>query len=889
MQVIPPYFAYQRTEKDGVVTITTLDFELNSSLLPADKDLIVYANDLTINGNLTIPGKNIVINARKVISENGKIDTSGGEPEKDFSLGNRAKDGDNGVDYGSDGKAGESGEAGSAGQNAGNITVVAEQFVNPINLIANGGRGGRGQDGGNGGTGHDGKPGADAKIQKSLSRDSIVAQPAAGGQGGNGGNGGDAGKSGDGGDGGNIFVGIITQEPDTTMSYEGGVGGETAKPGKGGNPGQGGLGGRKAECHSHYVAGDVVTNCNYINERVSPGSPGSPGKSGNSISATRGHAGSANKSNINYSDFLSKYTSTIEQRTLTFHKMKLAYLGGQYDDTKELLTWLRMVTPQQEDSANAWGYLNQQVTALLVQLNQGLDYYGYSWSHVPLVSLEYYQRQLDSLLILGNQIEKVYKDYLDSENDQLKQQSAFQSALDYAQGNLEKLEKIKDNVTNEKTKTQDTIAHITEEQLNQERILFLSEQKFQDALMQYFELTALLNFCQMMTSLVIIGADVYNAGKAIFNICGELSKEAIEFKNMIKQVKEIGGKASDIKKQWDKIKDINTPENPDTAKLVMKREEFDEVMKQFVDEFPEAKEYQNQVHTYLDIVQNRNQKVIEYNTLAIKEIELAAEIKQKKTELKEIKDHWASEKDPTLPLMRMYMLNLYEGFKKNVLDYLYQENQAFRYWSLSWDDFSVGDNTIAEMSAFHADLKGKITDLLNARGKPVQPFKNIKIVLKRTELPNEFKSFQERSKLSFSIPITSNEFMGLGQVIATNFTIEIKNASTDNDQLYVLLTSSGRAPFLNLDGHEFVFSHSAVTALYKYHITTGEYIAGGMLGGDNDEYIGLSPFTTWTIEIPSKFNPGLNLGTVNEIVLSFSGRGLPMSPGAEKNVKVLVL
>lgn len=567
--------------------------------------------------------------------------------------------------------------------------------------------------------------------------------------------------------------------------------------------------------------------------------------------------------------------------------MKLAYLAGLYPETKELLLWLRDVTPRQKDPADGWVQLHKRVTSLLVQLNQGLDYYGCSWIHVPLVSLGYYQKQLGSLLILGGQVEQVYKQYLDNEKDRQKQQAAFQSALDDAQAGLKKLADDKNAVIDEKTKTQESIAHITEEQAEQERILFLSEEKFQDALTQYFELKMFGEFFSMMVSVVTIGADVYNAGKALFNICGELSKEAIDFKNMIKQVTEVSGKVSDIAKQWNTIKNLNTPENPDTSKLIMKREEFDEVMKQFVDKFPEAREYENQVHTYLDIIQNRNQKVLEYNAFALQEIMLDAEIEQKGAELTGIKDRWAKEKDPAAPIMRMYMLNLYEDLKENVLHYLYQENQAFRYWSLTWNDFSVGDNTIAELSAYHTDLSGKIFDLLNARGKPAQPFKNIKIVLKRAELPNEFSSFEKRSKLTFSLPVTSAQFEGLAQVIATEFTIEIKSASTGNDMLYVLLTSNGKAPFLDVDGKEFVFSHSAVTALYKYRIGSGEYIAGGKLGGDNDEYIGLSPFTTWTIEIPSKFNPGLKLDAVDEIVLSFSGRGLPMNPGAKENVNAL--
>jgi len=886
MSKLPQYFSYQRSEGPKDVTVTTLDLNIDQSIIPPNKDLLVFGDEVTVCGKLATGGHHITINARKInFLPGGGIDTSGKPPS---DPGTRAKDGGMNTGCGSAGENGTGGQPGSPGNNAGNITLIAAEYgeTHFVPMSSEGGKGGKGQDGGNGGRGHDGQPGADAQIRRAQF-DRIIAQPTAGGPGGAGGKGGDAGKSGNGGNGGHIRVGHMGQAPSIAPSCKPGAAGDDATPGQGGAAGTGGQGGRKAECHNHACAGEVTTDCDLIDARVASGANGAAGMQGAKFKAAAGNTGTLAVVPIVYADLLSTYPSSLEQRMLTFHKMKLAYLAGDYQGTKRLLTWLKNVTPSTGASPD-WVQLHTRVTTLLAQFNQGLDYFGRSRMHVPLVSLRYYQVQLASLLSLGGQVEQVYLRYLDAEKDQQKQQAAVESALESAQSSLKALDNVKQNASAEKTRAQDCIASITEEQVAQELVLTKSNQDFQDALTRYFQIEVLKDFFSIMVSLVTIGADVFSAGKAIVNLCDEVAKDAAEFKNLIKQVKTIGGSASDICKNWKIIKDQNTPENPDTSKLIMKKEEFDAVMKQFVDTIPEAKAYEDEVHKYIEIIQSRNQKVIEYNAFALQEMSIAAEIAQKASEIETIKQDWVKNKDPGASRMRMYMLNLYADLKENILAYLYQENQAYRYWSLTWHDFSVGDNSIAELSAYHVDLSGKILDLLNARGKPVQPFKKAQVILKRADLPNAFERLRSKSRLSFSIPLSGPHLDGLAQAIATDFTVELKNAHTNDDKIYILMTSSGRAPFLDINGKEFIFSHAPVTALYEYQISSGECLAGGKLGGDDGEYIGLSPFTTWTLELPAKFNHGLKLDDVDEIVINFSGRALPMNTNALKNATLRV-
>ncbi len=64
-----------------------------------------------------------------------------------------------------------------------------------------------------------------------------------------------------------------------------------------------------------------------------------------------------------------------------------------------------------------------------------------------------------------------------------------------------------------------------------------------------------------------------------------------------------------------------------------------------------------------------------------------------------------------------------------------------------------------------------------------------------------------------------------------------------------------------------------------------DFRAGGNLGGGSDDHrIGLSPFAAWTIELPPKYNAGLDLSGLTEITITFTGRASALKP-EHKNLR----
>ena len=262
-------------------------------------DLEVYADDLTIEGNLKFPGRSVTIVSRvlhgKVLpGKEATISVSGldgaappdklkvGESppnsgKKKLSVGPTGnpgvikvwypypasgvsdEPGGDAPDGDPDEMNGEPGQQGAPGMPGGSITIVCNDIEGYVLLRAQGGKGGKGQDGQDGAKGGTGGAGADATTGGFMNKGWGLAT--GGGKGGKGGKGGNGGRAGDGGEPGTILTyarnsreklgdnwQIIAGQahpynPFPSSSDSGSAGGGGRK-GIGGAPGDGGAGGR---------------------------------------------------------------------------------------------------------------------------------------------------------------------------------------------------------------------------------------------------------------------------------------------------------------------------------------------------------------------------------------------------------------------------------------------------------------------------------------------------------------------------------------------------------------------------------------------------------------------------------------------------------------------
>jgi hypothetical protein len=199
-------FFVKRTVGETVVIYCASASLDPSQLVDPNKDLSIFAETLTIQGAIALPGRKVTIHARTIISNNASISVSGTDGN-DSNPGKRADDGPSGAVPGAAGERGKNGGDAQAGGIAGDLTIVAGTISGNLSIFANGGHGGRGQDGGNGGVGALGLDGS------SGNADGRCGDGGSGHRGGDGGAAGIGGRGGGGGNAGRVVVRTLDPIP----------------------------------------------------------------------------------------------------------------------------------------------------------------------------------------------------------------------------------------------------------------------------------------------------------------------------------------------------------------------------------------------------------------------------------------------------------------------------------------------------------------------------------------------------------------------------------------------------------------------------------------------------------------------------------------------------
>ena len=895
---IPEYFAYQRFQQDDDhVQIIASDLTLTQDIIGSGQNILIQSDSLTINKDIVNPGKDLVINTRELIIKNdATITTSGSNPKNNYKSGDRAKDGE-GHDKHGNGKSGSVGKDGSTGCTAGAISISTETQQGKIKLIANGGNGGRGQYGGNGVDGKNGSSGHDAKIRKEASNDKVTSHAKSGGNGGDGGNSGGAGSSGDSGNGGTITFSVTDSKPllDKDSSVKGGSAIDAGKPGTPGKHGKGGRGGKKAKCTNYNAGGYCITVCELTHHRAKSGKNGKDGKIGenHACKGTEGKDGSINKITGDKALQHTIDSSSIDQRQLSFHLAKLNYLSQHYTNSKEIFQWLYKVCEidsthplaEYNEDQTGWEQLKNQAQIEISRLSTGLNFYGCPENHAPLVAFNYYSQALDTMLELGSEIELMFLQYQKSDDDAKAQQKSLNNALTQVDKLLDNLNNQHDQVIKDITNVQNDIAVYGKQIAAQRQVLENSEDKFKNAVQNNFK-CSFSDVLSATTSILQMGISAWTSMKNIGSIFSEISKETLKFDNVIENIETVTDDISDLQDKWNTIKGSITTDNPDAGKIVMKKEDFDSMMDKFIKDYPEAKSTKKQGDIYMNLIQARNQCVLKYNSLVIHRKDIESQIAANKNQKSIVINAIAENKKPSASPMRNLVQNIYSRSKEHILMYLYQEHLAYNYWALGSKSFDVADNTIAELSDYHVQLKQDVIDQMNDSkySGPRQEFNDIVVELNSDDLKSNFDQFTQTGKLTFEIPMDFEGFSGFAQIIATNFKIQVHGIKASDDRVYVKLKHNGMAQFLNTAGEYFLFSHDPQHVFYAYAPSSGKVIAGGDLGGNGDEYVGLSPFTSWSLEIPTdpKFNKDIDFSEVTGITISFSGSCLGLTTSKRK-------
>ena len=314
---------------------------------------IVRARKIVVSGAVVLHGQSLALYAHEIeFQAGGKIDTSGGAPDKDFTnspaLSGRVS-----------GEAGKNGEDATRGKDGGAIRIWAERFLGTPVIRTAGGPGGRGQDGGSGQTGRKGQNASQQLFIPRARETGPRNNP--GGPGQSGGNGGNPGKSGAGGNGGAVEIAVVDNasvlrvralESQIRAAAIGGAGGAPASAGAGGGGGEGGNGGPYGHVECRHRPGPEGGDTDCRNRQDGIGPNGTPGKIGSTGTAGAAGVVGANGAVAIRSLTLQEFaqSSTSSHLAALLSKGEAEYRNGAFPRAAEILTYVYRLANERRGS-----------------------------------------------------------------------------------------------------------------------------------------------------------------------------------------------------------------------------------------------------------------------------------------------------------------------------------------------------------------------------------------------------------------------------------------------------------------------------------------------------------------------------------------------------------
>jgi len=464
-------FFVKRTVQDTVV-IYCVSTTLEQALADATLNLKIYAQDLTISGNINLPGRKVLIYAQRItVAPGARIDVTG-PAAKGFLPGSRT----DGIDAGSAGTAGTPGGVGSGG---GEVTIFAESVSGTLTIAADGSAGGRGRDGGNGAQGRLGPQGGDSGC-------SPPGPGRPGGPGGRGGAAGAGGAGGNGGPGGAVRIHVIQPiaAGTFTASAKAGAAGGSGTNGTAGPGGLGGVGGlnhefrRRGGGGGREGAGDIMVCVE--TGRAGNFGPGPAGPAAVSApAASPGAAGTVSIAQATAAELAA--AADVSQLLLLSHKTDIDYLNGAYSSVSGSLAWMQKLTSQtapSPDVADQWTALNGTVTGQILQMKAGLDYYGLARNFVPLVNLSAFDQPILDMLDTAQRTQDAYTSYFQRGASSEQQVTALQLALHNANDSMTQLNHDLAKLNSDATDIQHDLAALATSLQTQQNALVVASADF---------------------------------------------------------------------------------------------------------------------------------------------------------------------------------------------------------------------------------------------------------------------------------------------------------------------------------------------------------------------------------------------------------------------------
>ncbi|WP_020536156.1 hypothetical protein [Lewinella cohaerens] len=909
--------------------------EAGTLYIPPTADTTIWAEVLIIDGDITAPGKNISLYAKKVllsgngnkvnINVNGQKGNNGSVlPVPDAPIGNTGSAGvvkcigaDTMPGDGKGGGDGERGQHGTSGKNGGNIKLSFFECDpnTSISLTALGGDGGDGGKGQNGGKGGKGGKGDDA-FNNCFFGNGLVGQN--GGRGGKGGDGGPGGNAGLGGNGGTIEVKILAKKtPDLDIkgnAHKGNLG----NPGAGGNRGEagsGGVGGKEARKLDAGKGPEIVLPGGATGPT---GEEGKVGIEGKFIEGEAGQDGSfVMKSDETQPSLAPCDLFPQAEDSLLFYNMLLEKASAHYlaagdnlssphiQTCVQLIIFLLDINEgfDKENTPHGYQELFNSAKAMYRYLRQGQNYFGHRPDFVPVGNHEYWGKQVDKSLSSLKTIEPIYTKYLSASISRDEKIRGLADALNQSKNRVLQLQSDIELIASEiKTLTPQVDAFEKNVSIKQEELMDkitavaeAIQSKINLNVNDFIEVTKNVASTPGGTSkkLATLGKEgaklAYKGINEFETEDGESIRKALLIDQFILQEQDF----QELDEGYRLINGLISVADPNAKKLICEKEKLDALLDK-VASMESAAEARIALNEFVQSVNARNQAILLYNDYVGQYIKLHSDIDLEKKRQNDIGAD-VTDVDPGLPLMVSYMKSIHHQVISYFINDLYMCVRAAAFWSLDaklnmeslFGNIEPHSIDIATAEKLSATAKNKIAMAHESLGSDSQPFSNIKVTLDEQYFGAAiFDAFKAGEVSSIGINIQpstrstkagDSPFHGLADVRVSKVRVWLYGATTSNNEVQVVLTHTGGETLVDRQGNLFPASHTSKYVVMRYNnekIGTEEALSegfDGLITKDDSTFTPVGPFTDWILTLDSKDNQDLNLENLEKIIIEFKG------------------
>jgi len=557
---------------------------------------------------------------------------------------------------------------------------------------------------------------------------------------------------------------------------------------------------------------------------------------------------------------------------MLLHEAELDYLNSRHEECVEKLKWLDQQlassnyfeiealdceisekTPKNDPMVHA--NIQLRVRTLLIQLGQGLDYYGHRPDFVPLTSISIYEEAIDQLLLLASDIEAADKEYRQQTQDALKTRKAVSAAVNTLQTEVSQLEIQNGQILIEIDQHRKQIADLLVEEIELENKVAEAKVGFQEAVSR----EAACGFGDVVKAAGAVAAIASGAGIVVGGASAlAAANDYIEKKKIqndlkekasyyVKQFKVVKGGLDKISDGYSSVKGI-LDEERDGAKLIMAEGDFEASVAKF-EHLPEAREYRRLMRQYLSVIKTRNNMILQVDGKVTQALQIGAQVEAIENDVANTKGRLLQVFNPRLAEYEVFFEAATLRIRTNLLRAIYMAYRAMEYWSLRKNLLpnDLQDHAVNQLKVYNADFKVKLLGLMEERNNHPNEVILPELKFSRETHPESFDLFEKTGAFSFVFSEDEPGVRAFARVLAEKAEVVISTSEDLNGWSTVVLRHLGDPVFVTRLGEKVSFVHRGRQPFGQ--IEPGGRRTDIALGGLEGKYAFLSPFATWTFKM----------------------------------------